>query len=85
MTTIAAEQRVVLQNVSWETYERLLAESIKSVGTRFTHDNGALEIMVVSIGHENPNRTLAMLVAIVAEVTDRDLLHVRPPSSERTC
>ena len=74
MTTIAPpEQRVILENVSWETYERLLAESIDSVGTRFTYDEGALEIMVVSIGHENPNRTLAQLVEIVAEETDRDL------------
>src|SRR2546426_10026873 len=29
--------------------------------------------MVVSIVHENPNRTLAQLVEIVAEETDRDL------------
>ena len=74
MTTIAPpEQRVILENVSWETYERLLAESIDSVGTRFTYDEGALEIMVGSIAHENPNRTLAQLVEIVAEETDRDL------------
>jgi len=74
MKTIAPpEQRVVLQNVSWETYERLLAESVESVGTRFTYDEGALEIMVVSIGHENPNRILAQLVEIVAEETRRDL------------
>jgi len=74
MTTIAPpEERVVLRNVSWETYERLLAESIESVGTRFTYDEGVLEIMVVYIGHEDPNRTLAQLVEIVAEETDRDL------------
>jgi len=35
MTTIAAaEQRVILENVSWETYERLLAESIESLPRR---------------------------------------------------
>lgn len=74
MTTIAPpEQRVLLQNVSWETYERLLAESIESVGTRFTYDEGDLEIMVVSIAHENPNRTLAQLVEIVVEETEKDL------------
>src|SRR5258708_19790033 len=74
MTAIGPpEERVVLENVSWETYERLLAESIESVGTRFTYDEGVLEIMVVYIGHENPNRTLAYLVEIVAAETDRDL------------
>jgi Uma2 family endonuclease len=74
MTTIAPpEQRVVLRNVSWETYERLLAESAESVGTHFTYDQGELEITVVSIAHENPNRTLAQIVEIVAEETLRDL------------
>ena len=39
MTTIAPpEERVILENVSWETYERLLAEIVESVGTHFTYD-----------------------------------------------
>src|SRR5713101_5760577 len=84
MTTIAPpEERVVLENVSWETYERLLAESIESVGTRFTYDEGVLEIMVVSIAHENPNRTLAQLVEIVAEETQRDLHHAGSTTFKR--
>src|SRR2546422_240020 len=84
MKTIAPpEQRVVLQNVSWETYERLLAENVDSVGTRFTYDEGALEIMVVSIGHENPNRILAQLVEVVAEETRRDLHHAGSTTFKR--
>ncbi len=54
----AAEQRVTLQ-VSWETYERLLAEHPDAAGPRFTYDEGTLEIMVVSASHETPNRILA--------------------------
>jgi len=74
MPAIAAppEQRVLLRNLSWETYERLLAENVESVGTRFTYDGGFLEIMVVGVGHEDPNRTLAALVEIVAEETELD-------------
>jgi Uma2 family endonuclease len=74
MPAIAAlpEQRVLLENISWETYDRLLSESVNKPGTRFAYDNGSLEIMVVSWGHEVPNRTLAQLVAIVAEETGRD-------------
>ena len=71
-TTAPAETRLLLHNVSWETYERLLAESIDNGGTRFTYDEGNLEIMVVSIGHENPNRTLSDLVVITAIETGRD-------------
>lgn len=86
MATMAQlEQRVVLQNVSWETYERLLAERTESPGTRFTYDEGALEITVVSIAHENPNRTLAQLVDILAEETEEiSTTPVQPRSSERT-
>lgn len=61
----AAEQRVTLQ-VSWETYERLLAEHPDAAGPRFTYDEGTLEIMVVSASHETPNRILARLVDEVA-------------------
>ena len=67
-TTVAspvAEQRVTLQ-VSWETYERLLAEHPDVAGPRFTYDEGTLEIMVVSASHEQPNRILARLVEEVA-------------------
>jgi len=71
-TAAPPEQRVVLENVSWDTYERLLQENVESVGTRFTYDGGLLEIMVVGVGHENPNRTLAALAEIVAEETKRD-------------
>jgi len=60
-----AEQRVTLQ-VSWETYERLLAEHPDVAGPRFTYDEGTLEIMVVSAQHETPNRILARLVDEVA-------------------
>jgi Uma2 family endonuclease len=78
-----AEQRVVLHNVSWETYERPLAESIESPGTRFTYDGGALEIMTLSVEHENPNRTLAALVEIVAEETGKDLVRAGSTTFKR--
>ena len=61
----AVEQRVLL-NASWETYERLLAEYPDVPGPRFTYNEGVLEIMVLSASHEEPNRTLALLVELVA-------------------
>ena len=59
------ESRVIL-NVSWETYERILAEHPDAAGPRFTYNEGVLEIMVLSAGHEQPNRILALLVEEVA-------------------
>jgi len=53
------------------------------VGTRFTYDEGALEIMVLSIAHEDPNRTLAYLVEVVAAATERDLRRARSTTFKR--
>lgn len=64
--TIRVEHKVILHGVSWETYERLLAEHPDAPSPRFTYDQGELEIMVQSARHEEPNRTLATLVEIVA-------------------
>ena len=71
---LAPPEQKVLLKVGWDTYERLLAEHVNNLGTRFTYDQELLEIMVVSVGHEAPNRTLALLAEIVAEETGRDVL-----------
>lgn len=66
-------QCVILSGISWETYERLLAEHQESSGTHFTYDQGRLEIMVLSARHEKPNRALALLVEVFAEEMDIDV------------
>lgn len=60
------EQRLVLHNISWGTYERLLADHESA--PRFTYDRGELEIMSPMREHEQINRAIASLVEIVAEV-----------------
>ena len=66
------EQRIVLRNVSWETYERLLADHLDSSSPRFTYDRGALEIMSPSPEHERVNRSIAMIVEVLAETMNLD-------------
>lgn len=61
------EQRVVLHNVSWATYERLLAERGEDSVPRFSFDQGVLEIMSPSAEHEEYKCTLAQIVDFVAE------------------
>src|SRR5881409_2873681 len=82
-TATRAETRLLLRNISWETYERLLGESVENCGTRFTYDEGNLEIMVVSIGHETPNRALASLVELTAIETDRDFVRTGSTTFKR--
>lgn len=70
MTTTALgapEQRVVLQGVSWATYERLLDDLKDSSSPRLTFDRGVLEVMSPSVEHEESNRTIALLVEVLAE------------------
>ena len=62
-----AEQKVLLSNVSWETYERLLEDHRDSSAPRFTFDRGALEIMSPSPKREKFNRRIAQLVLAFAE------------------
>jgi Uma2 family endonuclease len=75
MATVVSspERLVILEGVTWDTYERLITEHGERCGTRFTYDEGVLQIMVVSSRHEEPNRTLALLVELLAEEMDVDL------------
>jgi Uma2 family endonuclease len=68
-----AEQKVTLYNVSWETYEKLLADLADQSSTRLTYDQGTLEIMTPSNEHEIYNRTIALLVEILAEEMSIDI------------
>ncbi len=76
--TAPAQQKVILKGVSWETYQRLLAEHQEVSGTHFIYDEGDLEIMVLSARHEEPKRDLEVLVDVLAEEFDLD---VRPVGS----
>lgn len=77
MAVSTAEQlieqpNVILHDVSWETYERLLEEHGEHTGTRFTYDEGTLQIMIVSFEHESSNRTLSSIVEAIAEGMEID-------------
>ncbi len=60
------EWRTLLNNVSWETYERL-SEEIDNPGTRLSYDDGRLEIMSSLEGHERYKELLGQLVDALTE------------------
>lgn len=62
-----AEQRVVLRNISWDTYESLLESHESSSAPRFTYDQGEMEIVSPSPEHERLNRRIALLVQALTE------------------
>jgi Uma2 family endonuclease len=61
------EQRTVLHNVSWETFEALLRDTGEDRGSRFAYDCGVLEIMTPLFEHENPKSNFGNFILVLAE------------------
>jgi len=57
---------VTLPRVTWDTYERLLADDEARQVPRMTFDRGVLELACPSLPHEKDAHALALLVEIVA-------------------
>ncbi|MGH2617983.1 MAG: Uma2 family endonuclease [Thermomicrobiales bacterium] len=74
--TRPTEQQIVLHDVSWETYERLLIDHTDRSVPHFTYDRGKLEILAPSPEHEIIDRTLALLVELVAAEVLVDVINV---------
>lgn len=66
-TSTPAEQRTVLRNISWETFETLLRETGEDRGSRFAYDCGTLEIMTPLFEHENPKIQFDRLIFALVE------------------
>ncbi len=65
--SLPAEQRTVLYNISWETFEALLRETGEDRGSRFAYDCGTLEIMTPLFEHENPKIQFDRFILVLAE------------------
>ncbi|BAY74140.1 hypothetical protein NIES25_05500 [Nostoc linckia NIES-25] len=61
-----AEQRTVLYNISWGTFEALLRDTGEDRGSRFAYDCGTLEIMTPLFEHENPKIQFDRLIFALA-------------------
>jgi Uma2 family endonuclease len=60
------ERKVLLPNISWQTYVRLLRDSEDANTHRFYYDRGRLEIIMTSRIHEEVKATLNSLVERIA-------------------
>jgi Uma2 family endonuclease len=67
---LTTTQRVVLQNISWQTYLTLLAESGDRRASKFAYSRGVLEIIMPSDLHENINCVLKRIVTALTEELD---------------
>ncbi|MEH2084666.1 MAG: Uma2 family endonuclease [Nostoc sp.] len=68
-----AEQRTVLHNISWETFEALLKDTGEDRDSRFAYDSGTLEIMTPLFEHENPKIQFDRLIFALTEEIGREI------------
>jgi Uma2 family endonuclease len=68
-----AENRVILNNISWDTFERLLADIGDRRKTLFHYINGTLEIMSPLSLHEGSNRFIDDLIRAFSDELAIDL------------
>lgn len=68
-----ADQRLLLSEVDWPTYDRLLND-LEGRHLRFNFDRGQLEIMTVSAEHERVKKLLARLLETITEVLNIPIL-----------
>ncbi len=72
-TSTSAEQRTVLHNISWQTFEALLHDTGENRGYRFAYDCGILEIMTPLFEHENPKIQFDRLIFALVEIIEVEI------------
>jgi Uma2 family endonuclease len=65
---VTGDKRVVLPRVSWETYERLLADDEERRIPRMTFDRGVLELVTPSMPHDEDAGTIARFVEVATAI-----------------
>jgi Uma2 family endonuclease len=66
------EERTILQGISWNLYENLLAEIGDDGKARLSYYRGDLEFMTPLPSHENYNRQIERAIGVLAEELDLD-------------
>lgn len=66
-TLIQSPDRVLLKNISWQTYQSLLKDFEQQSATRLTYDQGILEIKMPLDPHESYKKLLGRLVETLTE------------------
>jgi Uma2 family endonuclease len=66
-TLIQTPDRVLLQNISWQTYQSLVKDFEQQPAMRLTYDQGTLEIRMPLDPHESYKKLLGRLVEALTE------------------
>lgn len=82
-TTRSPADRVIIENVSWDTYEAFLKDLENRSSPRLAFDQGVLEIVTPHLEHESVNRALATIVEIALEEFDLDFANAGSTTFKR--
>ncbi|UIE39103.1 Uma2 family endonuclease [Leptodesmis sichuanensis] len=80
-TLIQSPDRVILQHISWQTYQSLIRDLEQEPALRLTYDRGTLEIRMPLDPHESAKKLLGRLIEAATEELG---LEIRSLGS-RTC
>ncbi|MGK7891929.1 MAG: Uma2 family endonuclease [Leptolyngbyaceae cyanobacterium] len=69
-------QTVVLPNISWQTYQAILADMGDHRSTRLSYDQGVLILKMPSTLHEIINRLLARIVTTLTEELNLEIVNI---------
>ena len=72
VATLHRADRVVLHNISWEQFEKLLEDLGDHCSTRIAYDNGTLEIMTPLLEHEHFKEVIGDAIKDIADELELD-------------
>ncbi len=75
--TLPPNSTIVLREVSWQEYDRILVALDERPWLRLTYDRGRLEIMTLSPEHERPASLFTHLVGVLVEAGGLDYISLR--------
>lgn len=80
---IERTHRVILQGVSWQTYQALLTEMGDNRSSRLAYDRGVLEITMPSDRHETNTKLLERMIEALTEELDLPIKGFRSTTLNR--
>ncbi|MEO0434469.1 MAG: Uma2 family endonuclease [Cyanobacteria bacterium J06656_5] len=72
-TLIQSPDRVVLQNISWQSYQSLIRDFAQEPAIRLTYDHGTLEIRMPLDPHETFKKLIGRLIEAATEELDLEI------------
>lgn len=73
---VSSENRIILRNVSWSTYQALMTDVGEDRGWRIAYQEGVLELRMPLQQHEVPNRLIARLIHSIADELEIEVMDV---------